>query len=228
MSDVPTPRSTARYEPGRAAPSGYEPTNLADVLDRILDKGLVIAGDISISLAQVELITIKIRLLIASADKAKEMGIDWWTRDPSLSGGAGPTALSSGGDADQAGPAELAEENRQLRTRLVELERRLTSRAGSVESMASKSVDPVGVPQLIEQLRAPRTEPPAPRTSAAGGTDDASDDEDDHRPGDRGAGSPDAGDRGAGSRDAGGRGADDGGAHDRSGDGGADDEQQGG
>lgn len=60
-------------------------TSLADILERVLDKGVVIAGDIKISLADVELLNIKIRLLVASVDKAKEMGIDWWTQDPELS-----------------------------------------------------------------------------------------------------------------------------------------------
>lgn len=58
---------------------------LLDVLDRVLDKGVVIAGDIRINLLDIELLTIKIRLLIASADKAREMGIDWWEGDPFLS-----------------------------------------------------------------------------------------------------------------------------------------------
>jgi len=60
-------------------------SGLGDLLERILDKGIVIAGDIKISLADVELINIKIRLLVASVDKAKEMGIDWWAHDPYLS-----------------------------------------------------------------------------------------------------------------------------------------------
>lgn len=60
-------------------------TGLGDLLERILDKGIVIAGDIKISLADVELINIKIRLLVASVDKAREMGIDWWAHDPYLS-----------------------------------------------------------------------------------------------------------------------------------------------
>ncbi|BAF58605.1 hypothetical protein PTH_0424 [Pelotomaculum thermopropionicum SI] len=59
-------------------------TNIAEILERVLDKGLVIAGDIKISLADVELLSIKIRLLIASVDKAKEMGINWWETDPQL------------------------------------------------------------------------------------------------------------------------------------------------
>ncbi len=58
---------------------------LADVLERILDKGVVIAGDISVSLVGIELLTIRVRLLIATVDKAKEMGINWWENDPRLS-----------------------------------------------------------------------------------------------------------------------------------------------
>jgi gas vesicle protein GvpA/GvpJ/GvpM family len=63
-----------------------QPAQLADVLERVLDKGIVIAGDIQINLLDIELLTVKIRLLIASADKAREMGIDWWEGDPFLSG----------------------------------------------------------------------------------------------------------------------------------------------
>ncbi|MEO1238052.1 MAG: gas vesicle protein [Pseudomonadota bacterium] len=59
--------------------------SLADVLERILDKGVVIAGDVSISLVGIELLTIRLRLLIATVDKAKEMGINWWETDPRLS-----------------------------------------------------------------------------------------------------------------------------------------------
>jgi hypothetical protein len=66
-----------------------QPAQLADVLERVLDKGIVVAGDIRINLLDIELLTIKIRLLIASADKAREMGIDWWQSDPFLSGGNG-------------------------------------------------------------------------------------------------------------------------------------------
>jgi hypothetical protein len=59
--------------------------SLADVLERVLDKGIVIAGDIQVNLLDIELLTIKLRLVIASVDKAKEIGIDWWERDPALS-----------------------------------------------------------------------------------------------------------------------------------------------
>jgi hypothetical protein len=70
-----------------AAYGGREPAQLADVLERVLDKGIVIAGDIQINLLDIELLTIRIRLLIASADKAREMGIDWWEGDPFLGRG---------------------------------------------------------------------------------------------------------------------------------------------
>ena len=59
-------------------------TNLLDILDRVLDKGLVIAGDIRISLANVELLTIRIRLLVCSVDKAEQIGMNWWKHDPNL------------------------------------------------------------------------------------------------------------------------------------------------
>jgi Gas vesicle protein len=62
-----------------------QPAQLADVLERVLDKGIVIAGDIQINLLDIELLTVKLRLLVASADKAREMGIDWWEGDPFLS-----------------------------------------------------------------------------------------------------------------------------------------------
>ena len=59
-------------------------TNLVDILDRVLDKGLVIAGDVRIALANVELLTIRIRLLVCSVDKAEEIGLNWWKYDPHL------------------------------------------------------------------------------------------------------------------------------------------------
>ena len=68
---------------------GRAPAQLADVLERVLDKGIVIAGDIQINLLDIELLTIRIRLLVASADKAREMGIDWWEGDPFLGRGRG-------------------------------------------------------------------------------------------------------------------------------------------
>ena len=85
MDDRPLPAASTRQPglPGRPNPN----TNLADILERVLDKGIVIAGDIQINLLDIELLTIKLRLLVASADKAREMGIDWWEGDPFLSRG---------------------------------------------------------------------------------------------------------------------------------------------
>jgi hypothetical protein len=133
-----------RYEPGSGAARGSQPSSLADVLDRVLDKGLVIAGDISISLAQVELITIKIRLLLASADKAKEMGIDWWTRDPALSGGGG------GGDAEDMDKDELVEQNRALREEMAALQDRLHALLHQPESTAA-SPTPLDASDLLAE-----------------------------------------------------------------------------
>src|SRR6476620_6368007 len=97
--------------PGRArqpAESAAQSSSLADILERVLDKGIVIAGDIKVNLLDIELLTIKIRLLVASVDKAKEMGIDWWENDPMLS--------------TRSRDRELEDENRELKERLKELE----------------------------------------------------------------------------------------------------------
>ena len=80
-------------------PSVSGTVNLLDILDRVLDKGLVIAGDVRISLANVELLTIRIRLLVCSVDKAEEIGLNWWKFDPNLStvGPAGRLPAASPG-----------------------------------------------------------------------------------------------------------------------------------
>lgn len=70
----------------RTAAHSVHSATLADVLERVLDKGLVIAGDIKVKLVDIELLTIQIRLVVASVDKAREMGIDWWTNNPAFSG----------------------------------------------------------------------------------------------------------------------------------------------
>jgi hypothetical protein len=93
--------------------------SLADILERVLDKGIVIAGDIQINLLDIELLTIKLRLLIASVDRAREMGIDWWESDPSLQ------KLGPGDDSN--GDRRLARENQELRERLDRLERQVES-----------------------------------------------------------------------------------------------------
>jgi hypothetical protein len=74
---------------------------LVDILDRVLDKGLVIAGDIKINLANVELLTIQIRLLVCSIDKAEQIGLNWWRNDPRLTGRGGDvSSIASGSDID--------------------------------------------------------------------------------------------------------------------------------
>ncbi len=84
--------------------SGPAPGSLADVLERVLDRGVVVVGDIVVSVLDIELLTLKVRLLIASVDTAERMGIDWWRRDPFLNSSAN----------------DLAVENRQLRKQLAE------------------------------------------------------------------------------------------------------------
>ncbi len=86
--------------------SGGQGTNLADILERVLDTGIVIAGDIRVNLLDIELLTIKLRLVVASLETAKEAGIDWWENDPWLSGKS----------------SKLQLENEQLRERIEELE----------------------------------------------------------------------------------------------------------
>jgi len=99
--------------------------NLADILERVLDKGIVIAGDIRINLLDIELLTIKLRLVVASVDKAKEMGIDWWEDDPALSSGARRK--------------ELARENAELRERIQALEAPQESPQESAEDSPEES-----------------------------------------------------------------------------------------
>ncbi|MCG5472175.1 gas vesicle protein [Micromonospora sp. LAH09] len=70
---------------GQVLPAGHEPANLGDILERVLDRGIVIAGDIRVSLLDIELLTLKLRLVIASVDTARQIGIDWWEHDPWLS-----------------------------------------------------------------------------------------------------------------------------------------------
>jgi hypothetical protein len=119
--DVPSARPY--YAP--ASQTGRpQPANLADILERILDKGIIIAGDIRVNLLDIELLTIKIRLLIVSVDKAQEMGIDWWRNDPMLS------------TSEQG----LADENRRLRERLEALE----DGSRSAEGAQQDSMSPQG------------------------------------------------------------------------------------
>ena len=91
--------------------------SLADVLERVLDKGIVIAGDIAVNILDIELLTLKVRLFISSADTAREMGLDWWSRDPFFTG---QQDAVRGGDPD--------DEVEALQRRIAELEERLGER----------------------------------------------------------------------------------------------------
>ncbi|GAA2960192.1 MULTISPECIES: gas vesicle protein [Streptomycetaceae] len=101
---------------------GPQTTNLADILERVLDKGIVIAGDIKIDLLDIELLTIRLRLFVASVDTAKKAGIDWWETDPALSSHAARNALQ--------------DENRELRERLEALESQMDELPAGQEAVA--------------------------------------------------------------------------------------------
>lgn len=107
-----------------------KPDSLADVLERVLDKGVVIAGDIVVNVLDIELLSLKLRLFIASAQTAQEMGMDWWTRDAFFTSqdGEGRGAVRGGGDH-----AQLEAENHDLRERVEALERALTDEGRHAE-----------------------------------------------------------------------------------------------
>jgi hypothetical protein len=111
---------------------GRQPDSLADVLERVLDKGVVIAGDVVVNILDIELLTLKLRLFISSAETAREMGLDWWTRDPFFSG----RPAVEGKDDETAA----------LRERVAQLEE-LVRRAG-LESPAEQDGD--GGPRAID------------------------------------------------------------------------------
>ena len=118
-----------------------------DVLDRVLDKGLVVAGDIKVSLAEVELLTIRIRLIVCSIDKAEQIGLDWWRQDPNLSVAA----------------RKLTLENEALREQVRLLEARAALAAAAAPA-------PSNVPETPDE---PRPRGRAARTASrkSGGTD---------------------------------------------------------
>ena len=108
-------------------PSHHRATGLVDVLDRVLDKGLVIAGDIKVSLAEVELLTIRIRLLVCSLDKAQEIGLDWWRYDRDL---------SPGGERRAVAEAE------ELRAQIQQLERKVEALTAAVAAPGESDSPP--------------------------------------------------------------------------------------
>ncbi|MDZ5711061.1 gas vesicle protein [Jeotgalibacillus haloalkalitolerans] len=100
-----------------AVEHNMQSSTIVDVLEKVLDKGVVIAGDITVGIADIELLTIKIRLIVASVDKAKEIGLDWWESDPYLSSKA----------IDQNTKA-IEQENKELRERLQALENKIEAK----------------------------------------------------------------------------------------------------
>ncbi|WP_244329274.1 gas vesicle protein [Tolypothrix sp. PCC 7910] len=115
MTTTPILPTRPQSNSSRAITTSTQGSTLADILERVLDKGIVIAGDISVSIASTELLHIRIRLLISSVDKAKELGINWWENDPYLSSKS----------------QRLVEENQQLQQRLESLEAQLRSLAAA-------------------------------------------------------------------------------------------------
>ena len=126
MSATAGPNSGGALTPSPTGAStslgGGETSNLADVLERVLDKGVVIAGDIQVNLLDIELLTIKLRLVIASVDTARRMGIRWWETDPALAGGQD-------------------EDSRSLRDRVRRLERQLEGGASTDERPAERQLE---------------------------------------------------------------------------------------
>jgi hypothetical protein len=123
MSDTTPSPAQGRSTASRESFTGPAPANLADILERVLDKGIIIAGDIQVNLLDIELLTIRIRLLVVSVDKAQEMGIDWWRHDAGLT----------------THRRELEDENRALRERLDELESSSSSSSSGERSQGSRS-----------------------------------------------------------------------------------------
>ncbi len=132
-------------QPLKTSTSG---SSLADILERVLDKGIVIAGDITVSIGTVELLSIRIRLLVASVDKAREIGINWWESDPYLSSRA----------------QELMATNQHLLERIASLEAQLAALTAEEALPAAQSSSPSqGMSQGTG--KSPRSQPQAPRES---------------------------------------------------------------
>lgn len=135
--------------PNRTLSAARDTTNLADLLERVLDKGIVIAGDITLAVGGVDLLTLKIRLLIASVDKAQEIGINWWQSDPFLSSHA----------------KQVEEERDLLLKRLERLEARLGGSSNGTAQLESGQSTGTAEPQLEEAQREADAPEPRPEPS---------------------------------------------------------------
>lgn len=118
-------KAPSTKDSARAIQTATTGSSLADVLERVLDKGIVIAGDISVSVANTELLNIRIRLLISSVDKAREIGINWWENNPQFS----------------AQTQSLLESNRQLQDRVDSLETELRAMRSLPPTQAQTTAD---------------------------------------------------------------------------------------
>lgn len=135
MGEIPSTSVTS----GNPASVGPRGDSLADVLERVLDKGIVIAGDVRVELLDIELLTIRIRLLVSSADKAAELGMAWWRADPFFTGQPLPESQDTGtGEDPTAALTRLADNTDELLRRVAMLEAR---DAGSLPDRSDAAVD---------------------------------------------------------------------------------------
>ena len=130
MSEPPIRRSSGLSTGLGSGALGRQPDSLADVLERVLDKGIVIVGDVVVNILDIELLTLKLRLFVSSAETAREMGLDWWSRDPFFSG-------DSAKQVDGSDDGEV----RALRERVAALERELRRRGGELPAGHGQEAD---------------------------------------------------------------------------------------
>lgn len=136
---MPSLPEASKSNQNRAMTTPTQGSTLADILERVLDKGIVIAGDISVSVGSTELLQIRIRLLISSIDKAREIGINWWENDPYLT------------SKSQA----LLEENHQLKERLQSLE----AEVRSLKALETSQIEPETGEPFLNPVPVPEKPP---------------------------------------------------------------------
>jgi len=130
MSEPPIRRSSGLSTGLGSGALGRQPDSLADVLERVLDKGIVIVGDVVVNILDIELLTLKLRLFVSSAETAREMGLDWWSRDPFFSG-------DSAKRVDGSDDGEV----RALRERVAALEQELRRQGGELSAGHDQEAD---------------------------------------------------------------------------------------
>ncbi len=148
---------------------GHASSTLVDILDRVLDKGLVVAGDIRVSLANVELLTIRIRLLVCSIDKAEQIGLNWCRYDENLGHPAGPAGGTLPTAADGATIARLEARISELESQLqiqAPIQTSRTPRAPRASRARQARQEPTQVTQAAAQAALAAQAPPAAKSSA--------------------------------------------------------------